>query len=90
MSSRAYRPFPGNTIEDEQLMNVRHQQRPAAASSEQIPEISNAIAPEPGNNDRFVMNANPTGTPRMEPSLKTEKPKKPKKRSFFKRLFGLK
>jgi len=72
-----YRPFPGNSWEDEQ---------------EVISEENHDVVAPQTDYDREAetdMNTQPAGAPRMEPSLKaSEKPKK-KKRSFFRRLFGL-
>ncbi len=83
-----YRPFPGNTSEDEQKMQSLE------------PPVMPAINPEPqvfgdpgsglpGSDKNTDTNiTNPAGAPRMAPSLKADRPRK--KRSFFKRLFGLK
>lgn len=74
----AYRPFPGNSWEDEQ----------SAVPATDIPEVSIPVSQEL-EPEFSETNTKPSTTPRMSPSLRAyEKPKK--KRSFFKRLFGLK
>jgi signal recognition particle receptor subunit beta len=77
----AYRPFPGNTMEDEEQMQVLHQQQRNRL------EITKAETnnPSAGNEDNIQ-----SSQPHMAPSLRAESTEKSKKRSFFKRLFGLK
>ena len=81
-----YRPFPGNSPEDERRMQG-HRVRPPAGypQSEKISAGSPAMK---YNNDTDTHVSKPTGSPQMAPSLKVDRPQK--KRSFFKRLFGLK
>jgi len=84
-SGPAYRPFPGNTLEDEKRMEESPvREYPGTGKSSSTDEIS---SPESGGKEDTDASGM-TGTPRMAPSLKAEKPRK--KRSFFKRLFGLK
>lgn len=74
-----YRPFPGNSAEDELRMRLQQQDNVSGGSD------STDAHQQP------QQNSNPAGVPRMEPSMKrAEIPQKKKKRSFFKRLFGLK
>lgn len=97
MSQPGYRPFPGNTAEDEQMM-TRPPEAPlptpkdiakADAISDDIPSLATVTDDQTGIED-IEEEKEPTATPppRMAPSLKADKPRK--KRSFFKRLFGLK
>jgi signal recognition particle receptor subunit beta len=97
VSRPAYRPFPGNTFEDEQMM-MRPPEAPlpkqnetvkADAISDDIPSLATVTDDQTGTEDKEE-EKEPTATPppRMAPSLKADKPRK--KRSFFKRLFGLK
>jgi signal recognition particle receptor subunit beta len=85
-----YRPFPGNTTEDEKRMeDPRFRQVPSAGVGEQTSDASEThISPA----DRVVdtESSTTTGSPRMAPSLRADRYRKKKKRSFFKRLFGLK
>ncbi len=87
------RPFPGNTMEDEQRMNRRRHHDsariggPLDSGSVGIARNSEAAAAF-GGDSQPERNVTPTGAPRMEPPLRAEKP--PGKRSFIKRLFGLK
>lgn len=75
-----YRPFPGNTVEDEHRMTVR--------STVQTGQIQTQPDQQPNIEQSQQQSAT---APQMAPSLKAaEKAEKPKKRSFFKRLFGLK
>ncbi len=78
-AQQAYRPFPGNTMEEEELMSNRSQVQTGGIPTQQQAQAN--------------INANqqsPTA-PQMAPPLKAaDKVEKPKKRSFFKRLFGLK
>lgn len=93
----AYRPFPGNTLEDERMM-LRQPEPPqpkrsetanADAIADDIPSLA-TVTDEPVRTENKKEEKEPTATPppRMAPSLKADKPRK--KRSFFKRLFGLK
>jgi len=88
----AYRPFPGNTREDEEQMRqlyqrVRNEQPEPTAEQKRIEEPVQASSnPDDAGNDDTEPKA--TEAARMAPSLKVDKPRK--KRSFFKRLFGLK
>jgi signal recognition particle receptor subunit beta len=84
-----YRPFPGNTAQDEQQM--LSQQQPAATGAEVRTENYSGAADAAPHPDKVIdaQDSTSTGTPRMAPSLKADRPRK-KKRSFFKRLFGLK
>lgn len=77
----AYRPFPGNTTEDEERMQVLRQ-----TQSDKI-HVTKA---ETNNPSVEKEDAIPSSQPQMAPSLRAESAEKPKKRSFFKRLFGLK
>ncbi len=88
----SYRPFPGNTAEDEQMMRNRHQYEATAVRPDPDPvELSTDAGPVAEQSvDRPIESDIPTGKPRMEPSMRVEKARKPKKKSFFKRLFGLK
>lgn len=95
-SRPAYRPFPGNTAEDEQMMQ-RRPDRPAPpppeaptadAIEDDIPPLATVNDSQAGNEDKAEQEPTATARPRMAPSLKADKPRK--KRSFFKRLFGLK
>lgn len=87
----SYRPFPGNTMDDEMSMRNR---RTRPGDSGRIPVYRQEPAPslqfEESADSFRPMASRPsaTGMPRMEPSRKIDKPQK--KRSFFKRLFGLK
>jgi signal recognition particle receptor subunit beta len=91
-ANKGYRPFPGNTLEDEVGMNRR--QRQETLGSRRLPAgIESAgpltMADEPGDRwESAGTRISPTAPPRMEPSRKVDKT--PKKRSFFRRLFGLK
>ena len=83
----AYRPFPGNTTEDEQHM--QSMQRPVMSSNFKSNAFGGPGSGTPiSDTDTDTNISNPTGAPRMAPSLKADRPRK--KRSFFKRLFGLK
>ena len=73
-----YRPFPGNSAEEEKLMTERSQHRTGNVVVQQHANIDDSAQPQS------------SGMPQMAPPLKAEKSDKPKKRSFFKRLFGLK
>lgn len=68
------RPFPGNTTEQEENMKSNH----GYAATPEVP----SEAPETDGDDASG------DSPAMAPSLKADKPRQ--KRSFFKRLFGLK
>jgi len=88
----AYRPFPGNSTEDEERM-LRERQRMAGisgtSSSKPIVDLPfKSSISDTGNDNEEIKDATHPGVPRMEPSRKVEWPRK--KRSFFKRLFGLK
>ena len=73
-----YRPFPGNTAEEELRMRLRQQDARARSGG-----IMTNTPQQP------LTISSPAGMPKMEPSLKkAEAPHK--KRSFFKRLFGFK
>lgn len=91
-ADKGYRPFPGNTMEDEVAMTRRRSWE--TAGSGRLPAGVQSAGPltmsdEPGDRwDAGSMRTTPTGQPRMEPSRKIDKT--PKKRSFFRRLFGLK
>ncbi|MCK5124969.1 MAG: GTPase [candidate division Zixibacteria bacterium] len=76
---QAYRPFPGNTAAEEQRMSDLSQVRTGGAP------ITNT-----GTENINTPQTDSDGMPQMAPSLKADKTEKPKKRSFFKRLFGLK
>lgn len=76
-----YRPFPGNTAEDEERMMQYQPQETSPA-----PGHAEGMTQPIKDNDKDL--ASPAAMPRMAPSLKTDRPRK--KRSFFKRLFGLK
>lgn len=87
-----YRPFPGNSREDEERM-IRERQRMAgvsgAGSSKPIVDLPfKSSISDTGSDDEQIKSTAHPGAPRMEPSRKVEWPRK--KRSFFKRLFGLK
>lgn len=91
-ANKEYRPFPGNTMEDEVAMS--HRQGWETRGSGRLPAGVESAGPltmadEPGDHweagDTWT---SPTRPPRMEPSRKVDKT--PKKRSFFRRLFGLK
>ncbi len=88
----AYRPFPGNTAEDEQMMQVppEHPEEPPTADAieDDIPPLATVTDDQAGNEYKAEQESTATAPPRMAPSLKADKPRK--KRSFFKRLFGLK
>jgi hypothetical protein len=75
----AYRPFPGNEPEDEE--------RPQH-SVHDIPAVQRHLQQDE-DSEVDQVGARRKGTPSMAPSLRADKPKR-KKRSFFKRLFGLK
>lgn len=87
-----YRPFPGNTREDEEQMS---RPSPGTRASTDYVSMSDQIrkpraeqtAASAGQSDRDKPYAVPE-SPRMAPPLKAETARK--KRSFFKRLFGLK
>jgi signal recognition particle receptor subunit beta len=89
---REYRPFPGNTVEDEAAMT--HRRSWETGNSGRLPTAANAAGPlsmTDDDGDRWSLSGMRTpaaGQPRMEPSRKIDKT--PKKRSFFRRLFGLK
>ncbi len=92
----AYRPFPGNTAEDERIMQ-RPPDHPAPppeetpkadAIEDDIPPLATVNEDQVGTEDKAEQESTATAPPRMAPSLKADKPRK--KRSFFKRLFGLK
>lgn len=91
-AQREYRPFPGNTMEDEAAMSRRRSWEtggsgPVAATGGSTGPLS--LADDGGDRWNAAAVRTPqAGQPRMEPSRKIEKT--PKKRSFFKRLFGLK
>ncbi len=90
----AYRPFPGNTREDEEVM--KHDPRrlrdekpgPALGQIEDEEPARMAEVPDETGGDDTDTEPTATEKPKMAPSLKADKPRK--KRSFFKRLFGLK
>jgi signal recognition particle receptor subunit beta len=88
-----YRPFPGNTVKDEQRMNQR-KLKESAHTGDALDSGGVGIARDSeaaaafGGDSQPERNVTPTGAPRMEPPLRAEKP--PGKRSFIKRLFGLK
>ena len=96
----AYRPFPGNTAEDEIMMKQppEHSESapfaPAGArgAEDDIPNLATVTDDQAGTEHKpepiKVRESTATSPPRMAPSLKADKPRK--KRSFFKRLFGLK
>ncbi len=96
LSPSAYRPFPGNTVEDERIMQRQpnHSAMPpeetpkADAIEDDIPPLATVTDAQVGNEDKAEQESTATAPPRMAPSLKADKPRK--KRSFFKRLFGLK
>jgi signal recognition particle receptor subunit beta len=82
-----YRPFPGNTAEDEDRMFRKHAHI-SVPNHIPVPAPPVGEASQPGRgSDRSPDRSGSAVTPRMAPSLKADKP--PKKRSFFKRLFGL-
>lgn len=86
-----YRPFPGNTLEDEKhMLQIHDRETPSTVSAVSSPTAGMTAspgvpAPEQGE-DKDQSDA--TALPRMAPPLKADRPRK--KRSFFKRLFGLK
>lgn len=82
-----YRPFPGNTAEDEDCMQ---KQDLASMESKPIEQSYAGNASVKNENEFATKVSKPTGSPQMAPSLKADRPRKNKKRSFFKRLFGLK
>jgi len=95
----AYRPFPGNTVEDERMMQIPPDNpAPPPVETPKADAIEDDIPPlatvtdddQAGTIDKVITETESTATerPRMAPSLKADKPRK--KRSFFKRLFGLK
>ncbi len=89
---RVYRPFPGNTLEDERRMTVDRRSNGAysrePASRRPVDDLSLETAPPPGTYEQPDKPITPSGSPRMEPSLKKADRPHPKKRSFWKRLFG--
>jgi signal recognition particle receptor subunit beta len=90
----AYRPFPGNTMEDEERMiQLKQQQVPLDGGTSKDLDSSAAQKQKPLSSTDLAGGVNgsePSAMPRMAPSLKAEKQRPKKKRSFFKRLFGLK
>jgi len=90
---RVYRPFPGNTLEDERRMVVDrrsyggYQSKPAPRRP--VDDLSLETAALPETCEQPDKPITPSGSPRMEPSLKKADRPHPKKRSFWKRLFGL-
>jgi hypothetical protein len=82
-----YRPFPGNSAEDEQKM-MRLPGDGASGESATYGHGQTGQATPPPYIETNTQTSRPTGAPHMAPSLKADKPRK--KRSFFKRLFGLK
>jgi hypothetical protein len=60
----------------------------ADAIEDDIPPLATVNDDQAGNEDKAEQESTATVPPRMAPSLKADKPRK--KRSFFKRLFGLK
>lgn len=88
----AYRPFPGNTREDEEEMRRLYQRirgdDPVPVTSETKKHEPGQVLQQPGHSGDDDTEPTATEGPRMAPSLKADKPRK--KRSFFKRLFGLK
>jgi len=85
-----YRPFPGNTRDDEEQMR---RQRPRddiwqSRTPRPFGERSVPTSTTPAGAGGDYREITSTGQPRMAPSLRADKPRK--KRSFFKRLFGLK
>jgi len=80
-----YRPFPGNAPEHEQSQNDAVPPSVLNSGSEQNYAGNTALKYDQGVNTQVPK---PTGSPQMAPSLKADRPRK--KRSFFKRLFGLK
>lgn len=89
-SQSGYRPFPGNTAEDEQEMISRPMPTAAGAETGIMNNTGAADAAPHTDIANDTQNSTSTGTPRMAPPLKADRPRKKKKRSFFKRLFGLK
>jgi len=90
-AQREYRPFPGNSAEDEAAMTGRRSWE--GGGSGRLPAAADSAGPlsMAGDGDRWSVAAarpTPTGQPHMEPSRRMDKT--PKKRSFFRRLFGLK
>jgi signal recognition particle receptor subunit beta len=86
-SDKVYRPFPGNTAEDEQKM-MRFPGDGASGASAPYGQGQTGQATPPPYIETNTQTSRPIGAPHMAPSLKADKPRK--KRSFFKRLFGLK
>jgi mutual gliding-motility protein MglA len=88
-SSPAYRPFPGNTVEEEEKMRINH--HPIGLyNSGRIPrpgpEVLERQAP-PQAQAAAAPGGSAADMPRMAPSLKVDKTHK--KRPFWKRLFGI-
>ena len=88
--SVVYRPFPGNTRDDEEQMRRQRPRDDIWQSRTPRPfgerSVSTSTTPAGAGGDYREITS--TGQPRMAPSLRADKPRK--KRSFFKRLFGLK
>jgi signal recognition particle receptor subunit beta len=89
VSQPAYRPFPGNTAEDENRMQNVQQPNDSSPVISPSEEIDTGKIEVSDNKEIRTQVSKPAGTPHMAPSLKADRPRK-KKRSFFKRLFGLK
>jgi hypothetical protein len=86
-----YRPFPGNTAEDETQMQFDRPTETPSGAGGTSPGHPGSVSSEtpPVGSSNHTSTLESTDTPRMAPSLKADKGRK-KKRSFFKRLFGLK
>lgn len=90
-AASAYRPFPGNTAEEEEKMHINRHPIGLYNNSGRIPRPGPEVHEQPAaprvSSGHGPADVAANESPRMAPSLKVDKTRK--KRPFWKRLFGI-